>query len=171
VKRAIQEAGKGGGAAAPTRRAREGAATPDRRARGGAAAPARGGAAAHSYQGEAAPTRGGEAAPTQGGAAACGGRACSYSKCSGCLLVSEVAPPGFRESCKGGRSSRSPTFQSPTADDRDGLRLQDQCLGWGAGERSAPPVYDDDDGGLDVSSSGSDSDSDGGAPPAATTSA
>jgi hypothetical protein len=39
VKRAIQEAGKGGGAAAPTRRAREGAATPDRRARGGAAAP------------------------------------------------------------------------------------------------------------------------------------
>jgi hypothetical protein len=89
----------------------------------------------------------------------------------------EVAPPGFRESWKGGRSSRGPTTQSSAADDNDGLRLQDQCLGWGAGERSAPPIYDDNDGGLDVSgsgsdsSSGSDSDSDGGAPPAATTSA
>jgi hypothetical protein len=43
-------------------------------------------------------------------------------------------------------------------DDCDGLRLQGQCLGWEAGERSGPPVYydDDDDGGLDVSSSGSD---------------
>jgi hypothetical protein len=66
---------------------------------------------------------------------------------------------------------------SSTANDRDGLRLQDQCLGWVSGERSAPPVYDDvsdDDGGLDGSSSGfgcgSDSDSDSGAPPAVTTS-
>jgi hypothetical protein len=64
-------------------------------------------------------------------------------------------------------------------DDRDGLRLQGQFLGWEPGERSAPPspvYYDDnDDGDLDVSSSGSDSDSDsdsdGGAPLAATTSA
>jgi hypothetical protein len=47
----------------------------------------------------------------------------------------------------------------------------DQCLGWGPGERSAPPVDDDgdDDGSLDISGSGPDSD--GGAPPAATTSA
>jgi hypothetical protein len=48
-------------------------------------------------------------------------------------------------------------------------------MSWlGAGERSAPPVYDDDgdnDGGLDVSGSGCDSDSDGGAPPTVTTSA
>jgi hypothetical protein len=61
---------------------------------------------------------------------------------------------------------------SSAADNHDGLRLQDQCLGWGARERSAPPVYDDDDdddGGLDVS--GSDSDSNGGASPAVTTSA
>jgi hypothetical protein len=86
-------------------------------------------------------------------------------------LVSEDAPPGFPESWKGGRSSWGPTTHSSAADDRDGLCLQDQCLGWGAGERSAPPVYDDDDGGLDVSGSGSgsDSDSDCGAPQAATT--
>jgi hypothetical protein len=51
---------------------------------------------------------------------------------------------------------------SSAADDRDGLRLQDQCLGWGAGERSAPPVYDgDDDGGIDISGFGSDSDGGG----------
>jgi hypothetical protein len=61
VKRSIKEAGEGGGAAAPARRAR-----------GGAAAAARGGAAA--------PTRGGEApeaAPAQGPAA----HACSIRKC------------------------------------------------------------------------------------------
>jgi hypothetical protein len=49
VKRAIQEAREGGGAAAPTRRARGGEAAPARGAREGAAAPsyrARGGAAA-----------------------------------------------------------------------------------------------------------------------------
>jgi hypothetical protein len=87
-------------------------------------------------------------------------------------LVSEVVPCGFREASKGGCSSRSPTTQSSAADDRDGLRLKDQCLGWGPRERSAPPVdYDGgDDGGLDVSGSGSESESDGGAPPAATTS-
>jgi hypothetical protein len=39
VKRAIQEAGEGGGSAAPARRAREGVAAPARQARGGAAAP------------------------------------------------------------------------------------------------------------------------------------
>jgi hypothetical protein len=83
-------------------------------------------------------------------------------------LVSVVAPPGFHESLKGGRSSRGPATHSSAADDRDGLRLQEQCLDWGARERSAPPVYDDD-GGLDVSGSGSDAD--GGAPPAAITSA
>jgi hypothetical protein len=58
----------------------------------------------------------------------------------------------------------------PLQDDCDGLLLQDQCFGWGAGERSAPPVYDDDgddDGGLNVSGSGCGSDSDDGAPPAA----
>jgi hypothetical protein len=83
-------------------------------------------------------------------------------------LVSEVAPLGFRESWKGGRSCQGPTTQSSAANDRDGLRLQDQCLGWGPGEKSAPPVDDDsgDDGGLDVSGSRYD----GGAPPAVTTS-
>jgi hypothetical protein len=100
-----------------------------------------------------------------------GGRACSCSKCCGCLLVSEDAPPGFRETWKGGRLSRGRITHSSAADDHDGLRLQDQCLGWGAGERSDPPVYDDDDGGLNVSGSGPGSDSDGGAPPAVTTSA
>jgi hypothetical protein len=69
-----------------------------------------------------------------------------------------------------------PTTPRFAADDRDGLRLQGQCIGWVPGERSGPPppVFDDDDdGGLKVSSSSSDSDSDsdGGAPPAATTSA
>jgi hypothetical protein len=149
VKRANQEAGEGGGVAAPTRRARRGT-TP-------------------------APARGGEAAPAQGGAAARGARACYFSKCSRCLLSSEDAPPSFRESWKGGLSYRGPTTQSSAVDDRDGLCLQDQYLGWGAGERSAPPppVYDDDDGSLDVSGSGSgsDSDSDSGSPLAATTSA
>jgi hypothetical protein len=43
VKRAIKEAGEGGGAPAPARRARGGATAPVCRARGGAAAPARGG--------------------------------------------------------------------------------------------------------------------------------
>jgi hypothetical protein len=75
------------------------------------------------------------------------------------------------QSWKAGCSSRGPTTPWSAADDRDGLRLQGQCLGWVPGERSGPPVYVD--GGLDVSSSGSDSDSDsdGGAPPAATISA
>jgi hypothetical protein len=93
-------------------------------------------------------------------------------------VFSEDAPPGFPKSWKGGHSSRGPTTHWFAADDRDGLRLQDQCLGWRSGERSAPPIYDDDDddnGGLDISGSGSDcgfdSDSDGGAPPAETTSA
>jgi hypothetical protein len=54
-------------------------------------------------------------------------------------LVSEVAPRGFRESWKGGRSSRGLTTQSSAADDRDGLCLQDQCPGWEPRERSAPP--------------------------------
>jgi hypothetical protein len=78
------------------------------------------------------------------------------------------------QSWKGVRSSQDPTTHSSAAYDRDGLCLQDQYLGWGAGERSAPPVYDDDgddDGRLDVSVSGSGSNSNGGAPPAATTSA
>jgi hypothetical protein len=48
-------------------------------------------------------------------------------------LVSEVVTWGFREALKGGRSSRGPTTQSSAADDREGLRLQDQCLGWGPG--------------------------------------
>jgi hypothetical protein len=91
-------------------------------------------------------------------------------------LVSEVVARGFREAWSGGCSSRGPTTQSFAADDRDELCLQDQCLGLGAGERSAPPIYDDDsddNGGLDVfgSDSGFGSDSDGGAAPAATTSA
>jgi hypothetical protein len=139
VKRAIKEAGEGGGAAVPACRAPEGASAPACQARGGAAAPARGGATTHARRGEAAPTRGGEAAPAQGGTIARGARACSFSKCSRCLLVSEDAPPGFRESWKGGRSSRDPTTHSSFVDNRDGLLLQDQCLGWGAGERSAPP--------------------------------
>jgi hypothetical protein len=80
-------------------------------------------------------------------------------------LVSEVVARDFREASKVGRSSRGPTTLSSAVDGRDGLHLQDQCLGWGPGKRSAPPVYDD--GGLDVSGS----DSDGGAPLAATTSA
>jgi hypothetical protein len=75
----------------------------------------------------------------QGGAAARGARACSFSKCSGCLLVSQDAPPGFRETWKGDHSSRGPTTHTSAADDHDGLRLQDQCLGWGAEERSDPP--------------------------------
>jgi hypothetical protein len=54
-------------------------------------------------------------------------------------LVSEVAPLGLRESWKGGISIRGRTSQSSVADDRDGLRLQDQCFGWGTRERSAPP--------------------------------
>jgi hypothetical protein len=54
--------------------------------------------------------------------------ACSFSKCVGCLLVSEDVPPGFPESWKGGRSSRGPTTHSSTAYDHDGLRLLDQCL-------------------------------------------
>jgi hypothetical protein len=76
------------------------------------------------------------------------------------------------QSWKAGCSSRGPTTPWSAADDRDGLRLQGQCLGWVPGERSGPPVYGDD-GGLYVSSSGSDSDFDydSGAPPAATTSA
>jgi hypothetical protein len=168
IKRAIKEVGEGGGAATLARRAREGAAAPARWARGSVAAPARGGATVHSCRGDAAPTRGGEAAPAQGGAAARGALACSFSKCGGCLLVSEDAPPVFCESWKGGCSSRGLTTHSSAADDHDGLRLQDQCFGWGAGERSAPPFYDDD-GGLDVSGPGSGSD--GGAPPAATISA
>jgi hypothetical protein len=67
------------------------------------------------------------------------------------------------------------TTQSSAADDLDGLRLQDQCLGWELEIGVLPPVNNDDgddNGGLDVSSgSDSDSDSDGGAPPTATTSA
>jgi hypothetical protein len=55
IKRAIQKAREGAGAAAPALRARGGAATTARRARGGAAAPTR--------RGEAAPARGGKAAP------------------------------------------------------------------------------------------------------------
>jgi hypothetical protein len=112
--------------------------------------------------------RGGEAAPAQGVIAARGGRACS---CKGSLFVNEVVPQGFGEASKGGRSSQGPTTQSSAADDREGLHLQDQFLGWRPTERSARPSDDDngDDGGLDIS--GSDSNSDGGAPPAATTSA
>jgi hypothetical protein len=82
-------------------------------------------------------------------------------------LVSEIVPQFFREALKGGRSSRGPTNQSSVANDREGLRLQDQCLGWGPRERSAPPL--DDDGGGDGSLNVSGSDSDGGAPSAATT--
>jgi hypothetical protein len=132
-------------------RERGGVAAPARRAWGGAAAPARGGEVA-------------EAAPTQGVAAP----SCSNGRFWGCLLFSEDALQGLAESWIGGLSSRGPTTHWSTADDREGLRREGQCLGWVAGERSGPPVYDDDDGGLDVSSSGSDSD--GGAPPAATTS-
>jgi hypothetical protein len=57
------------------------------------------------------PAQGGEAAPVQGGAAARGAHVCSFSKCVGCLLVSEDAPPSFPEFWKGGRSSR---VQQPT---------------------------------------------------------
>jgi hypothetical protein len=91
------------------------------------------------------------------------------------MFFSEDALRGLAQSWKACRSSRGPTTPWSAADDRDGLRLQGQCLGWVPGERSGPPVYDndDDDGGLDVSRSGSDSDSDSdsGAPPAVTTSA
>jgi hypothetical protein len=85
---------------------------------------------------------------------------CSFSKCGGCLLVSEDAPPGFPESWKGGHSSRGQTTHSFATDERDG-ELKGGVL--------PPPVYDDgdDDGGLDISGF----DSDCGAPPAATTSA
>jgi hypothetical protein len=95
------------------------------------------------------------------------------------VVFSDDASPGLADSWKGGRSSRGLMTHWSTADDRDGLHLQDQCLGWGARERSAPPVYDnddDDDGGLDDSGSdygsdcGSDSDSEGGAPPVVITS-
>jgi hypothetical protein len=117
------------------------------------------------------PARGGEAASAQGGAEACGGCACS------CMLRMPLGQQScstrFCESSKGGRSSRGPTTQSSTANDRDKLRLQNQCLGWGPVERSAPPVHDnsDDDGGLDISCFGSNSESDGGAPSTVTTSA
>jgi hypothetical protein len=91
VKRAIQDAGEGGGATAPAHQALGGAAAPApaRRARGGAAAPAhqgeaaptRGGESAPARGGESAPARGGEAASVQGGTAAHGGRACFCTKC------------------------------------------------------------------------------------------
>jgi hypothetical protein len=45
---------------------------------------------------------------------------CSFSKCGGCLLVSEDAPPGFPESWKGGHSSRGQTTHSFATDERDG---------------------------------------------------
>jgi hypothetical protein len=104
-------------------------------------------------------------------AVARGAPACSFSKCGGCLFFNEDASPRFPNSWKGDRSSRGPTTHSSAVDDHDELRLQDQSIGWGDGERSAPPVYDDDeddDVGLYVFASGSDSD--GGAPPAVTTS-
>jgi hypothetical protein len=144
---------------ATARRARGGTAAPARRARGGAPAPARGSEAA-------------EAAPTQGGAAARGAPVCSNSSLFRCLFFNEDVLWGLAQSWKPVRSSRGPTTPWSAADDRDGLRLQGQCLGWVPRKRSGPPVYDDD-GGLDVSSSSSDSDSDsdGGAPPTATTSA
>jgi hypothetical protein len=43
------------------------------------------------------------------------------------------------KSWKGGHSSLGPMTHWSAADDRDGLRLHGQCLGWGVGERSAPP--------------------------------
>jgi hypothetical protein len=84
VKRAITEAGEGGGATALARRARGGAATP---------------------------SRGVEADPAlaQGGAAARGALACSKSRFSGCLLFSEDALRGLAEFWKDGHSSRGPT--------------------------------------------------------------
>jgi hypothetical protein len=61
VKRAIEEAGEGGGVVAPARRAWWGSAAPARWAWGGAGGPTLGGTAAHAHRGEAAPARGGEA--------------------------------------------------------------------------------------------------------------
>jgi hypothetical protein len=184
VKRAILEAGERGGAPAPARRAQGGEAAPPAEPEKVPpprppsprwwSHPARGGAAAHAHWGEAAPAQGGEAAPVQGGAAARGGRACSCTKCWGCLLVNEVIPRGFYEASKDGRSSRGPTTQSSTADDREGLRLHDKWLVGDLERGVLAPVDDNgsDDGGLDVSSSssGSGSDTNGGAPPAETTS-
>jgi hypothetical protein len=73
------------------------------------------------------------------------------------------------KSWKGGHSSLGPMTHWSAADDRDGLRLHGQCLGWGVGERSAPPRLWRrwQRRRLDVSGS----DFDGGAPPTETTSA
>jgi hypothetical protein len=107
IKRAIKEAGEGGGATALACRAQGGAADPACRAWGGAAATARrarGGAATPAREGEAA-----EATPVQGGAAARGAPTCSKSRIFGCLFFSEDAVRGLVVSWKAGRSSWDPT--------------------------------------------------------------